>query len=80
MRTVQEQRSYRTNNERIGRNGYARRNDNTGGFAGQGLISSIQFNTHKKDTRSRSIVAEESPSDTPRVHRAHRAHPLIVME
>lgn len=72
--TVQEQRSYRTNNGRIGRNGYARRSDNTGGIC-RARFNILHTVRHiQEDTRSRSTVAKESPSDTPRAHRAiHRS-------
>lgn len=61
------------NNGRIGRSGYARRSDNAGGIrrAGFNILRTVRH--MQEDTRSRSTVAEESPSDTPRAHRAiHR--------
>jgi len=66
--TVQEQRGYR-NNKRIGRNGYVRRSDNTGGFTGQGLISFIRSGTHRK-------TRDHDPQSQRRV-RATRLAPIV---
>lgn len=52
----------------------ARRRDNTSRICGTRFNILLTVWHTQKDTRSRSAVAEESPSDTPCVHRAiHRS-------